>query len=243
MGKLIFLGYYMERYRMIDSVSFKIRDYTLDELKGIKYLAHNWHIGFNVKRETIFVPEDGLVYGRKSSNSIECMNTYTIVGYALGAYIITDFLGKELFVLRNTEMLKNKELWIKNQLTNAVLYPRVGVDGQYGLDIMPYNAGYRNEALYGTLRAREGRVMTMSFLHKLYSLRKDTILSGKYMLDKVGKYNIKILDSNMAELEDALNNKEKFTCVDLERLLRCERSDKPMIDTFFINQKLYAEWS
>lgn len=242
MGKQIFLGYYFEKYRMIDSMSFKIRDYTLEELKRIKGLAHNWHIGLNAKRENIFVPDDGLVYGRESDNSIECMNTYTIVGYALGSYIITDFLGKELFVLRSTEMLKNKERWIRRQLTNAVLCPRVGIDGQYGLDITPYNAGYRNEVLYNTVRAKEGRLAALSFLYKLYELRKETVQSSLYVLDKIGKYNIKILDSNMAELTEAINNKDKFTSVDLERLLRCERLDKPMIDTFFINQKLYAEW-
>lgn len=240
MGKKVFLGYIKNRqetlYRVIDSENFRYYDYSLKDLRANLKDVINLHIKLGE-----VITEDGLVYGVKSIHTNECMNTYTIIGHSLGCYVICDFNKTEIMALHEYEILLNKEKFIRHQVTNAMLVPRVGDEKQYALDVIPYNAGIIDNVSRYVCSGKEYRVRALEYMKLLYETRLSTMQSGEYKLEKFNRYNINILNSNISEIDSILNDKDKLTKIDLQKLLKKETVDKPMIDTFYINRDIYGE--
>ena len=240
MGKKVFLGYVRdggeERYRVIDSETFKYCDYTLRDLRVHLKDVVNVHINMGE-----VIPEDGLVYGVKSVHPNECMNTYTVIGKSMGCYVICDFNKTEIMALHEYELYLNKELFIRQQLTNAIIRPWMGETKRSGIDVMVYNVSFIDNVSKYVYSGKENRLVALRYMRRLYRLRLKTMESGQYKLEKFNGYNLRLVQSNIDEIDAILDSTDKQSRLDLQRLMRLENVDKPMIDNYYINRYVYME--
>lgn len=232
-----FLGMNKNLYRFIDCETLEYKDYTFN---GVAVLFRNRElINCGIDRDNQFYTDDGLVYGLESDNKNECRNTYTIIGDILGYYIICDFYGK-IFVLTEKEINLNKDLFTGKLFTNFLL--RLNLQSRsYGVEVL--NIGFYDMVTYASIcNDRDICKRTFKYILRVLELRKETINDANYKKHKVNEFNIKVIDSNILEINKILKDDNANY---REMLYRYSRNltelNKGLLEKFFMNKALYPE--
>lgn len=223
-------------YRIIDCSTFKITDYRKRDLRQVLKSLKNAFID----REGGFHTTDGLTYGFKSNIEDFNMNTYTIIGYSMGYFIIVDFEGKEWFALSSREMSMNRHKFVGKIFTNAFIYP--SIDGVM-LNITPINNSFVDVVGECSLSCNEyDGQKGFEFMRELIKLRYATIHSGKFNTYKTDTYTLNILNSNLESIAKILDNKyfDKREMLE-EYLLKQPKDGRPILERIYMNTSILSE--
>lgn len=187
-------------YHVANCVDFGSSGFSKRELKTIIRTIKNAYID----KEGLFHTTDGLTYGVNSDDESLSINTYTIIGFSAGYYIIRDFKGSEWFALSSREMSMNREKFTNRIFTNAFIYP--SIDGVM-LNITPINNAFVDILTESRLSCEIGQAqLGFEFLRNLIVLRLSTVHSGEFKLHKFGDFNRRLLESNLEEVIKVLEN-------------------------------------
>lgn len=235
----LFLGYDRthnnDMYVIADCVKLKTEVLNRYELGGIIRNIGNGYID----KDRNFIPTDGIIYGVRANNDLECMNTYAIIGHSAGYYIIHNFKTDKIYALTSREIFINKDLFVNKPFINATL--NMSLDGVM-LNVNCLNNGFVDVFTNGLANAdRSVNEDTFRFLKRLIEVRKYTIESGEFKVYKVGKFNMRVLDSNYTEIDKILSDKGRNIRKMLEKYSKTHKKNCGLLESIYMNTSVYNE--